>query len=166
MSRDNNSFGGQFASHIQAAAAAMTVLALLAPGPSHSAEPIMIVKGECFEDSRIAEGPVDVDLEPYRSAYYCNQMIITEPAPGRRLVQFIDQGAFRDTLVGFAVEKTAEPGVWNVTRIYLRPGKETPVDNGMCIFNYKSGRLEAVVCGARAEADRRAAAVSVGFKAE
>lgn len=121
--------------------------------------------GRCTEDSRIAVGPADEDLAPYRKPYACDFAVvaITNAETGRMLVQFLNNDSSTGDIVGFGGLLQGRDFM-EVDGIYLTPGERLTPVGASCKFFLDGEKLTGVVCGGRVEMGDQAAAPIIAFE--
>jgi len=131
----------------QAATALATSMVLLfATGTK--AQQMTLYNGKCEVGSHIAEGRATEDLTKRESRYFCDSLVMTVyNSPPRVMFQFAEKRAHHGSPLGF-VGIPVEKDIYAVNHVYLEPGVQTPVDQGVCKVFWKGSRLGSLMCGA------------------
>ena len=129
------------------------------PAGSQTVGPLIAVDGTCSGKSAVTIN----DGQP--SHFGCDSAVITRSVRGTVLIQFTDKTGDDGRILGFAGTIEGKQGFGadtlqaiEVERLYLAGGAQPlRVSKGTCFMNWtglqrRGGKLTAVVCGARAQA--------------
>lgn len=106
---------------------------------------LRISKGTCGTESHIASGADGSDLTKQQTPFRCTGMVtsMVDGQPGHFMFQFVGPTGGPIGFAGFAVE----PNIFRIDRLYLTPGRATPVAEGECKTFMTKGQLTGVFCG-------------------
>jgi hypothetical protein len=127
---------------------AVLLVALVLPRSDSAADDTTLVKGKCAPQSYIAEGAISEDLTKRQSRFFCDSAVVTSFSDNPRhvMVQFAE---FKSTLVRILAYAGMmdNPEIMTVSKVYLEPGKSSPVVDGHCKFFFKEKRISGIACG-------------------
>jgi len=126
---------------------------------------VQTLSGLCGPDSRITEGPADVDLRERRSRFLCDSAAISfsRITDGRVMIQFSERGRETMSILGFAGRASGDDLV-EIDSVYLGTELLTPQE-GMCkLFYDENFQVTGASCGARIEGNGRVTVPIVAFE--
>lgn len=136
------------------------------PTTAVTKDQIRVVKGSCEASSHTSEGPSGEDLTKRHLRFFCDSATLVFFDKYRMMIQFSDNKADHTSPLAFGGQVEDDGITMPVDRVYLQPGKATPVADGVCKFSLEDRHMKKINCAMMVDTGGRKTVAEVDFDVE